>query len=330
MRFYVLGPPEDMAKLQRDSSDAPGDLYLDANLAGNDVFSFSKAFDESFNQDFQKWVEQAPFNDQYFCPVTFGEVIHVTNPDGLDNCSPRQSKLCKQRIKQLTHSAIYNHYFFGEQSDKVPTKEKVGDEDNQIRRIDFEWLRASQSLALNLNTHTNNTSLVLAIELDQIDPVTNKKPVLLFPGDAQLGNWESWFDRRLVWTFSKTDQEPERTVNAQDLLERTVFYKVSHHGSHNATPQNKGFKLMTDDKLIAMIPVSGNFADNMKPRPWPIPYSKLMQEFDNRPVNYVRSDQPGNPHVIAQHREKVKFDTKRINGEPENPYLFVEYTLAYP
>ncbi|MBC7921183.1 MAG: hypothetical protein H7Z75_08820, partial [Ferruginibacter sp.] len=33
VRFYVLGPPEDMAKLQRDSSDAPGDLYLDANLA---------------------------------------------------------------------------------------------------------------------------------------------------------------------------------------------------------------------------------------------------------------------------------------------------------
>jgi hypothetical protein len=44
--------------------------------------------------------------------------------------------------------------------------------------------------------------------------------VLLFPGDAQWGTW-------------KLNLEDSRR---KELLERTTFYKVGHHGSHNATP----------------------------------------------------------------------------------------------
>ncbi len=54
------------------------------------------------------------------------------------------------------------------------------------RRIDNEWLYSAESLALQLNTGINNTSLVLAFEL----PVSRK--TLLFAGDAQRGNWVSW------------------------------------------------------------------------------------------------------------------------------------------
>jgi len=43
-----------------------------------------------------------------------------------------------------------------------------------------------------LQSATNNTSLVLAIELEDGD-------VMLFAGDAQVGNWLSWQD--LTWTL---------------------------------------------------------------------------------------------------------------------------------
>jgi hypothetical protein len=33
-------------------------------------------------------------------------------------------------------------------------------------------------------------------------------------------------------------------VKAEDLLERTVLYKVGHHASHNATLRQKGLELM--------------------------------------------------------------------------------------
>src|SRR6516225_3450130 len=86
------------------------------------------------------------------------------------------------------------------------------------RGIDVDWLGTADDLALAMQSATNNTSLVLAIELPGGD-------VLLFAGDAQIGNWLSWQDRK--WTIG------ERTVTGPELLARTIFYKVGHHGSHN-------------------------------------------------------------------------------------------------
>ena len=87
------------------------------------------------------------------------------------------------------------------------------------RTIDEDWLDQAESLALYLDTFTNNSSLVLAIEL-----VASGK-VLLFAADAQTGNWLSW--PLVKWEKSG--------VKFDDLMKRTVFYKVGHHASHNAT-----------------------------------------------------------------------------------------------
>jgi hypothetical protein len=72
-----------------------------------------------------------------------------------------------------------------------------------------------------LNRGINNTSLVLAFEFKK------SRKVLLFVGDAQRGNWISW-------TNGSWKDGPE-TISVRDLMSRTVFYKVGHHGSHNAT-----------------------------------------------------------------------------------------------
>ena len=107
------------------------------------------------------------------------------------------------------------------------------------RRIDGSWLDTSSSLALQLDSATNNTSLVLAIELGNSD-------VLLFAADAQVGAWLSWHG--LSWKVGG------EVVTGPDLLRRTVLYKVGHHGSHNATLQERGLETMENLK-VAFIPV---------------------------------------------------------------------------
>jgi hypothetical protein len=112
------------------------------------------------------------------------------------------------------------------------------------RQIEHCWLDVVGQFSLQLDGAINNTSLVLAIELEE------SGSVLLFPGDAQVGSWLSWHDHQ--WTV-KRDRGSE-TITAADLLNRTVLYKVSHHGSHNATVKDKGLELMTHPHLVAMIP----------------------------------------------------------------------------
>ena len=89
------------------------------------------------------------------------------------------------------------------------------------RRIDKDWLYASDQLALDMNDQTNNSSLVLAFEIGE------EGKVLLFAADAQRGNWLSWSKKEFA--------DGNKTVTAKSLLSRTVLYKVGHHGSHNGT-----------------------------------------------------------------------------------------------
>jgi beta-lactamase superfamily II metal-dependent hydrolase len=116
------------------------------------------------------------------------------------------------------------------------------------RRIDTDWLGVADDLALALQSATNNTSLVLAVELGGGD-------VLLFAGDAQVGNWLSWQDRK--WP------EENPTATGPALLARTIFYKVGHHGSHNATLRAQGLEQMTNLRT-AVIPVDREVALKMR------------------------------------------------------------------
>jgi hypothetical protein len=122
-----------------------------------------------------------------------------------------------------------------------------GQPDQQWRRIDADWLAPAGALALKLDNATNNTSLVLAIEL------VESGKVLLFPGDAQVGSWLSWMD--LSWKLPDGG-----TVTAPELLRRTAFLKVGHHGSHNATLKDKGLETMKAEGFVAFIPVDQEMA----------------------------------------------------------------------
>jgi hypothetical protein len=80
-------------------------------------------------------------------------------------------------------------------------------------------LHAAQRLSLvrALDDAMNNTSLILLFEIG--------KKKFLFPGDAQLENWQ----------YALKDSKEAAKNRA--LLAETDFYKVGHHGSLNATPK---------------------------------------------------------------------------------------------
>ncbi|MBI3191975.1 MAG: hypothetical protein HYZ36_04855 [Pedosphaera parvula] len=153
------------------------------------------------------------------------------------------------------------------------------------RRIDSEWLRAAADLALQLDSLTNNTSLALAIER------ISDGRVLLFPADAQQGNWLSWHAPGMKWIYKDGVTTKEKT--AGQLLSEIVFYKVGHHSSHNATAKAQGLELMLrEEELVAFIPVDRAVALGRNPKDsWQMParplYRRLLEKCQGR---VVRSD----------------------------------------
>lgn len=161
------------------------------------------------------------------------------------------------------------------------------DPTQQWRDIETDWLRAAADLALQLDNLTNNTSLALAVER-----VADGK-VLLFPADAQEGSWLSWHDDGLTWTVADA-AGLKKKVTAADLLRRTVFLKVGHHASHNATARAKGLELMKQNRneLTAFIPVDREIALGRNPQgSWKMParplYRRLLELCEGR---VARSD----------------------------------------
>ncbi len=128
------------------------------------------------------------------------------------------------------------------------------------------------SIAVRLEAAVNGTSLFLAFEIGEA--------VLLFPGDAQWGTWRLILD----------------DVTAMELLKRTTFLKVGHHGSHNATPvafvkalAAARTELATDRAAWAMV--------STRPiKIWKqIPKVELLEALGNATDHFARSDDTVGP-----------------------------------
>jgi len=187
------------------------------------------------------------------------------------------------------------------------------------RKIDTDWATAAESIALALDKHTNNTSLALAFEF------TGSGKVLLFPGDAQVGNWLSWQD--LEWKFRAGDSE--QVVKAPNLLSRTVFYKVGHHGSHNATLRDKGLELMNHPDLVAFIPVS--VAEAQKNRWFEMPFSKLLQRLKQKTRGRVVLSDPDSPPPSDEDLAALNLPEKRAFRralKPDPAGLYYDFTVS--
>ena len=211
----------------------------------------------------------------------------LTNEDLLGPCDPT---FCIP-FDAASQMQFFRTRYWGENPDPD------GERDQSWRRIDGDWLDAASTLALQLDSATNNTSLVLAIELAGGE-------VLLFAADAQVGNWLSW--QTLKWKVNGQD------VSGPDLLRRTVFYKVGHHGSHNATLRQKGLEMMEGLKF-AMIPVDHQMA--LKKRWGNMPLDAIVETLGQKTGGCVlRVDQPVPPALAGVVTDKGLYYELRMKS----------------
>lgn len=182
------------------------------------------------------------------------------------------------------------------------------------RTIEDDWLDMAGALALQMDSDTNNTSLVLAIEL------IDSGKVLLFPGDAQVGNWLSWHDH--IWEVTKGTRKEK--VTAKDLLEKTVFYKAGHHASHNATLKEQGLELMTDEELVVFIPEKEEQYNGI---PFTPLISRLNEQAKGRVLFSADSNFPPDETLNTKPEGITKKDWKQFTDNVEVTDTFIEYRV---
>lgn len=198
---------------------------------------------------------------------------------------------------------------------------------NDWRAISDDWLMMVEQLALHLDSYTNNSCLAFAIEL------VKSGKVLLFPGDAQFGNWISWKD--LDWKIKDKNGKVTR-VDTADLLNRTVLYKVGHHGSHNATLREHGLELMNSPDLVAMIPVDRKKAASKttktNPKGWEMPEEHLFKRLKEKcRGRIIIADESDHSELRTRCKddtfiEQVIFPEESFLPSSEEP-LYVEYEV---
>jgi hypothetical protein len=183
------------------------------------------------------------------------------------------------------------------------------------RRIDNDWLQSAAQLALQLDNAVNNTCLVWAFELIE------SGEVLLSVGDAQVGNWQSW----MYLEFTIGEGNDRRKVSTRELLSRTVFYKVGHHGSGNATLRT-GLEAMTSEDLVAAIPADERFARAVKG--WEMPAPKLWKALGEKTKGRILRADPGGDAISTQKPENISQAAwKRFRRAVTQDPLFVDYEL---
>jgi hypothetical protein len=138
------------------------------------------------------------------------------------------------------------------------------------------------SLAKGVEDAVNGTSLMIMFKIGSAH--------LFFPGDAQHGTWQA----------ALKDNE------WRELLTKTNFYKVGHHGSHNATPKEFVHKVLRAGSnckaMVSVYPVK-IFEQ--------IPKANMLADLVALPAEYVRSDMvvdPGDPPGFV--RTELYVDTE--------------------
>jgi hypothetical protein len=281
VRVYVLGPPEDENLLAR------------SNPHWGEGESYERAFSLDVATSFYTAILAA---EAGYSPSLY-------EADLLERCHPFEGTRGIP-LSQASEHALYGHFF-----------QEWYNVSDPWRRIEDDWLVAAGPLALKLDNDTNNTSLVLAIEL------VDSGQVLLFAADAQVGNWLSWHD--VTWPSEIEEEDGE--ITGSELVQRTVLYKVGHHGSHNATLREKGLEMMQSPDLVAMMPVDQSQADRKE---WAMPFPPLLDRLQVKTRGRILRADYGRPSSsdLLSADEWDTFCT-RVVEDPGPNGLWLQYTV---
>ncbi len=110
------------------------------------------------------------------------------------------------------------------------------------------------------------------------------------------------------------------------ILSRTVFYKVGHHGSHNATLRQQGLEMMDADRLVAVIPVDQEWAHTVKK--WSHPEQNLLDALEERTKGRVlRADRISVPLEKPNNIGTIAWQSfvNKVECGPDN--LWIQYTV---
>jgi hypothetical protein len=132
------------------------------------------------------------------------------------------------------------------------------------------------AVAVALDKAVNGTSLMLMLEI--------AGTLFLFPGDAQWGTWQAVM----------------QDAEWRELLKKVTFYKIGHHGSHNATPKDFVEEIIPDG-IFAM-------ASTRTRAIWPdIPRGPLLTGLAQHHAVVARSDQPpARPFTVSDGVVEIK------------------------
>ncbi len=294
LTLFVLGPPEDLKIIRAGDPQWANSLRIDADAFGIGESHFAHADKDPENtkpEDFWYYVRKAPFDEEFVLPI---DLNSQKLPEGVTQSYHEQTPVSQRLTKQfgeLKKTDVFNSYF---------------NKDQAWRQINTDYLMGTDDLAIKLNTGVNNTSLVLAMEIGQTGEV------LFFSGDAEFGVWDDWEKDRIspervgkrqyTWTLPDAGNQnnPPRVVTVEDLMARTVFYKMGHHGSHNATPNTRGVDKLSNPHLHSMIPVDEAKAKRFA---WnDIPYKELVPRFGGRTIPHIRSDKATDASIAEAQR----------------------------
>jgi beta-lactamase superfamily II metal-dependent hydrolase len=276
-------PTDNVARSIRESqSKRAGMLKMALTRLGADDMMMSMAENSLTNyaamhtlhQGFRGVRERRFLPDPKTAPRTFRTkvlpdvAIHVLGPsrnkDVIREMEPDEGEsYLTFRLGRNSRSGTKVHPFRAEWA----MRERSWKHDFKHLRFTRQHLRAIENigsgtefeLLAQLEKAVNGTSLMLMFVVGRAH--------LLFSGDAQWG----------TWTAALADPQ------WSELLSKTSFYKIGHHGSHNATPPNfvekhlsKTFKAMASTRPV---------------RKWPdIPRKPLLDALRKRSNRVVRSD----------------------------------------
>lgn len=132
--------------------------------------------------------------------------------------------------------------------------------ENEEEKLQNMSSSSINDVAFALDQARNNESLVTLFIF--------RNKYLLFTGDAQYGNWRGWL---------------EDEKSSSDILSKINFFKIAHHGSHNATPK-AALEKMSEGEFAAMVSTQST--------PWKsIPRIPLMSRLHEKTKErIIRSD----------------------------------------
>ncbi len=147
-----------------------------------------------------------------------------------------------------------------------------------IALIRAQNMSTDLAVTVALDAAVNGTSLVLALEFGEA--------CLLLAGDAQWGTWHRVMNDQV----------------AADIVKRATFFKVGHHGSHNATPKEFVEQLFPRE-CCTMV-------STRKMGNWDIPRPPLVEALKARTSLFAQSDRPQDAPTAFPVREKMMIEAK--------------------